>query len=412
MKKMRRYIIIIVTLIILLSGCKHSDPISPENPKDSGNIIPAPEPEPEPIDQIALMIDDMSLDEKIGQLLILGIEGREIGELDILSINQHKVGGFILFGRNVTDKDQLLNLINSLKEENSGERVPLFISIDEEGGRVSRLSGIFTNLNRPYGLGTINDPDLSYEYGKVLGRKLKEFGFNMNFAPVLDINSNPKNPVIGDRAYGNSADLVKIHALAVMKGIKDESIIPVGKHFPGHGDTGVDSHLELPMVNKTYEELQAQELIPFKAAIDDGIDMIMVAHILYPQLDDLPASMSKVLMGDILRNKLGFEGVIISDDMTMGAIAENYSIEEASLKFLINGGDIVLVGHGVDNPSLVIDRIKKAVENNELSIDDIDRKVYRILKLKERYSLNSNIIENVNIEEVNEMSSEVNKKMR
>lgn len=408
---MKRLIILLIILAVSMTACVNRPP---ENSEDPVDILPIPEPEPipEPIDEVALLIDEMSLEEKVGQLLIVGLEGREIGDRDIENIHEHKVGGFILFGRNILNKDQLLLLVNSLKEENSIERIPLFISVDEEGGRVSRLSGIFSNLNRPNGLGAINKPDLSYEYGKVLGMKLNQFGFNMNFAPVLDVNSNPKNPVIGDRAYGNTPDLVKEHGLLVMDGIRDENIIPVGKHFPGHGDTDVDSHLELPLVNKTYEELQDLELIPFKAAIDNGIDMIMVGHIVFPMLDHVPSSMSKIFMGDILREDMDFKGVIISDDMTMGAIIDNYTLEEASLEFLINGGDIVLVSHGGENPELVIRRIMDAIDKNELSVEEVDEKVYRILKLKERYNINSSIKEEVQIDEINILTKEVNNKMK
>ena len=410
---MKWIMIILLILMLIITGCGKKTPLEPQNPEDN---LPPPEtipiPEPEPVDPIQQLLDEMTLEEKIGQLLIVGIEGEEMGEMDIENIHENKVGGFILFGRNISNQDQLLNLINSLKHESSSEKVPLFISVDEEGGRVSRLSGIFTAQNKPKALGRINNPELSYKYGEILGMKLNQFGFNMNFSPVLDIDSNPKNPVIGDRAYGNSPDLVKEHGVELMNGIKRENIIPVGKHFPGHGDTDVDSHLELPLVNKNYEELQALELIPFKAAIDEGIDMIMVAHILYPQLDNVPSSMSKKLIQHTLRDDFHFQGVVISDDMTMGAILDNYSIEEASLEFLKASGDIVLVSHGVENPSIVINRIKLAIQRDELSMEEIDQKVYRILKLKEKYNINWNKKESVQIDEINALIKDLNNKLK
>lgn len=389
-----------ICICILLIGC--SKDVEPPDFEESVNP-PVIEPEPEPeIDPIEEQIKEMTLEEKVGQLLIIGLEGNEISEIEISHINDLKVGGFVLFSRNIDNENQVLNLLNSLKEENRINDIPLFLSVDEEGGLVSRLSKIYTNLPNPSILGEKNDVKVSFEYGENLGMKLKGLGFNVNFAPVLDINSNPTNPVIGSRAFGETDDLVTRHGMEVMNGIRSQNIIPVVKHFPGHGDTSEDSHLALPRVDKSLEELEGLELIPFKSAIDNNVEMIMVAHILYTQIDEnMPSSISDVLIKDILREKLKFNNVVISDDMTMGAILDNYSIEEASLQFLKSGGDIVLVCHGKENPALVYSRIIDGVNNGELSKSELDSKVYRILKLKALYDLEDKIIEGTDIDDVN-----------
>lgn len=411
---MKRVITIILILMLLLTGCRNKDnPPTVEEP----NIPKVPEaptiPEVPTIDPIKEIIKDMTVDEKIGQLLIVGIEGTQISDFDKENILNNKVGGFILFSKNIESKDQVINLLDSMKELNKYNKLPLLLSVDEEGGLVSRLSKIYTNLPDVATLGAKNNEDLSFEYGENLGIKLRSLGFNLDFAPVLDINSNTHNPVIGKRAFGNTEDIVSKHGIQVMNGIISQNIISVGKHFPGHGDTITDSHLNLPRIDKSLNQLEQLELIPFKAAIDSGIDMIMVAHILFPKIDEeYPATMSNVIINDILRDKLGFNGVVISDDMTMGAIINNYLIEEASIRFLTSGGDIVLVCHGYDNQKLVIDRIKMAIENDEISMDQLDEKVYRIIQLKDKYNLVQDNRIDMDTVELNNITFDLNNKLK
>ena len=406
MRKKHIFIVVLVWILFLSVACSKTD--IPPITDNTETPIPT-EPEKDPIDEL---LKSMSIEEKIGQLLIVGLEGTEISEADKLQIDKNKVGGFILFSRNIESKNQTLDLLNSLKEENMNNKVPLFLSVDEEGGRVSRLSKIYKNLLEASTLSDKMDNELSYEYGEILGVKLSRLGFNLNFAPVMDINSNEDNPVIGDRAYGNTAQEVVEIGLEVMKGLKTKNIIPVAKHFPGHGDTSIDSHLDLPIVDKSFEELLGQELIPFEAAIKNDIGMIMVAHILFPRIDsDNPSTMSNNIIEKILRDKLGYSGVVVSDDMTMGAIINNFTIEEAAMKFLKSGGDIALVCHGIENPSIVIERIKQGIDKNEISIEEIDKKVYRILKLKNQYKLEDMYINNVDIEDINMRTIDLNKKL-
>ncbi|MBC8588737.1 beta-N-acetylhexosaminidase [Paratissierella segnis] len=409
-----KYQILLLILILIMTGCKKENGKIEGNENNNGDIVQENPIDDEiaEVDKIEEMIKNMILEEKIGQLIIVGKEGLEINEDDIHQIENNKVGGFIFFSRNVDNENQVLNLLNELKNSNSSNKIPLFLSIDEEGGAVSRLSQIYGKLPTAKKLGEKSNQELSFEYGKILGLSLKKLGFNLDFAPVLDINSNPKNPIIGDRAYGNTVEKVVENGISVMDGIHSEGIISSVKHFPGHGDTSVDSHLDLPRIDKSLDELENLELYPFKEAINKDADMIMVAHILFPQLDDkYPASMSGQIINKLLREKLNFNGVIVSDDITMGAITENYSIGKGAIEFLKSGGDIILVCHEADNPSIVLDAIKMGIEEGEVSIDEIDKKVYRILSLKDKYNLKDDKIENIDINDVIDRINKLNEKI-
>jgi beta-N-acetylhexosaminidase len=301
------------------------------------------------------------------------------------------------------DVDQTLELLNSIKKTNaSSGNMPLFFALDEEGGKVARLSDFYTDLPSASKIGDINDSEISTEYGRILGERLKNFGFNVDFAPVLDVNSNPKNPVIGVRAFGSDVDTVVNNGLKVMEGIDSTGVIPVVKHFPGHGDTGTDSHVDLPVINKTLEELESLELVPFKKAIENEAQALMVAHILFRELDsEYPATLSHDIITGLLRENLSYDGVVISDDMTMGAIMENYTVEEASVKFLKAGGDILLICHGYENQLNALNRVKEEVKSGNITEDELDEKVYRIIKLKMKYGLKDNIVENIDLESIN-----------
>ena len=407
MGKKKRILGLLILMTIFMIACAKTN--SDKEVKDNPPIVDEEKPDEEvPVDIISDRIKAMTLEEKIGQLIIVGFDGKEMNEETTNYIEELKVGGFILFARNIEDENQTVKLLNDLKELNSNNDFPLFLSIDEEGGRVSRLPKSFVKLPESIKVGDKNDKEISYEFGKVLGERVESLGFNMNFAPVLDINSNPKNPVIGNRSFGNTVETVVDNGLEVMMGIRDREVIPAVKHFPGHGDTDVDSHINLPMVKKTIEELKELELAPFIAAIGKDVEMIMVAHILYPEIDKTnPATISPKLIQELLRDELGYDGVIVSDDMTMGAIVENYSLEDAVLSFIKAGGDLALVCHGRENPKKVIENIKQDVKDGNLSEEDIDEKVYRILKLKESYKLEDSLIDEVNLTELNNRTREL-----
>lgn len=319
-------------------------------------------------------IKNMTLDEKIGQLIIGGFDGYTLSHNFNKLIKEKHLGGVILFSKNIKDSKSLLNLINNLKETNNSNKVPLFISVDEEGGPVSRMPNEIYNIPSNKYIGKINNEDFSYEIGKLLGLQLSSFGFNLNFAPVLDINSNPNNPVIGERSFGNDKNLVSKLGIKTIEGIKEENIVPFAKHFPGHGDTSVDSHLNLPVVNYDFNRLNNFELVPFKEAIKNGVDAIMIAHILIPKLDkNNPSTLSKTIITDILRTKLGFNGLIITDDMTMGAITENYNIGDAAVKSINAGSDIILVCHDINS--------------NKIDFVDINSINYKIKEVLKKYKI-------------------------
>lgn len=403
--KVKRWIKYISLCIIFLTvGCnnKDIDLNEPSSNKPNNSDIENIDHNDVSIDEIDKRIKGMSLEEKIGQLIIVGFEGKDINEEIINFIEDLKIGGFILFSRNIDNETQTLKLLNDLKEANSNNDIPLFVSIDEEGGKVSRLPKSFIKLPESIKVGNKNHKEISYEFGKILGERVKILGFNINFAPVLDINSNPNNPVIGGRAFGITVSQVADNGIQVMLGIRDAGVIPAVKHFPGHGDTDIDSHVNLPKIEKAIRELKSLELIPFIGAIEKDVEMIMIAHILYPYIDkDYPATMSEIIIKEILRDELGYDGVVVSDDMTMGAVVENYTLEEGVLAFIKAGGDIALICHGKDNPKNAIQKIVEAIIKGELKEEDIDKKVYRILKLKEKYKLDDTIIDKIDLIELN-----------
>lgn len=391
---LRKVLIIILFLLAASIGFIVVQDNINESEDNSGQNNPG-EGQEENIGPIEKQLKGMSLEEKIGQMVIVGVEGLKLDHNSQEMIEKYHVGGFIFFKRNIEDVAQGQKLINALKKSNEQENnIPLFLSIDEEGGKVTRMPKEFQRLPTNERIGLVNDMDLSYQMGQLIGKELNIIGLNMDFAPVLDINSNPANPVIGDRAFGGDPALVSKLGLATMEGLRKENIIPVVKHFPGHGDTTVDSHIGLPKVNHGLERLEDFELGPFKDAIKKDADGIMIAHLLLPQIDQQnPATLSKTIITEILRKKLNYKGVVITDDMTMGAIAENYEIGEAAIKSVKAGSDIVLVCHEYDNQVRVIEALKTAAQKGDIPIERIDESVYRILLLKEKYNFSNGTVE-------------------
>ncbi|WP_338630304.1 beta-N-acetylhexosaminidase [Clostridium baratii] len=384
---MNKRFLISIVIVVLLSIFTFRTTFSKEPPKD----------------EILETISNMSLDEKIGQLVVSGFYGTTLDENILKLIKEDKISGVILFNRNVKDSSTLLSLNNSLKESNKNNKLPLFISVDEEGGLVTRMPKDIKRLPTNKYIGSLNNKDLSYKVGEILGEQLSYFGFNMNFAPVLDINSNPNNPVIEDRSFGNNKDTVAILGTSTMKGIQSKNIISVVKHFPGHGDTSVDSHVNLPVVNYDINRLKSFEFVPFKTAIQNGADAIMVGHILLPKIDSkYPSSMSYEIVTNILRKDLGFNGLVVSDDMTMGAITKNYSIEEASIKAINAGVDLLLVCQKYENTENVLKALKEAVLNETISKERLDNALYNIISIKKKYLLNKEYDNDITIDDINQ----------
>lgn len=380
---------LLLFLVFLLTGCGYkkdneiNNSITNDEKENINGTDEIMREEKEPIDY---KINSMTLDEKIGQMIITGFNGSEYNDDMDRLINEYKVGGVILFARNIEDSNQMIDLTRALQENNNN--LPLFISIDEEGGRVSRLPDDVEKFPSAFTIGLINDQQTAYENGKEIGYTLKRLGINLDYAPVLDIYSNENNTVIGDRAFSTEESIVSTMGIATMEGIEDSDIIPVVKHFPGHGDTEVDSHYGLPIVYKTLEELRNFEFIPFVKAIESGCDVIMVSHIILNEVDSInPASLSKIVISDLLRKDMGFDKVVITDDMSMGAITSIMSIEEACIKSIEAGCDILLLGNAYEEIEQVINSIKLKLYNGEISEEQINKSVKRILELKKKYNM-------------------------
>jgi len=371
---------------------------TPQTPSGDGGT-PAPG---QPADPIAERVARMSLEEKIGQMVIVGLDGKAADEHARTMLSEYRVGGFILFKRNIRDAAQTIELINDLKELNSAGAVPLFFGVDQEGGRVDRMPDEFAKFPTNAEIGKIGDPAFSRQIGRLLAKEIKSLGFNLNFAPVLDVNSNPQNPVIGDRSFGATAEIVSALGVETMKGIQEENVVSVVKHFPGHGDTSVDSHKGLPVVNNDLQRLRTFELVPFAEAIRNHADAVMVAHILLPKIDaQYPASLSKTVVTDLLRNEMKFDGVVMTDDLTMGAITEQYDIGTAAVKAIQAGSDIVLVCHEFDKEAAAIEALRAAAQRGELSRERIDESVSRILRLKETYGISGEKVGSADVREIN-----------
>ncbi|ATW25196.1 glycoside hydrolase family 3 [Candidatus Formimonas warabiya] len=373
------------------------DPVSSPGPAHGSNT------EQNTVDPIREQMKTMNLSEKIGQMVMAGIDGYEKDDHVQQMIGNYHVGGFVLLKQNIRDAKQMLSLINALKETNRVNKIPLFLSIDEEGGQISRVPDELIKIPTSKKIGEMNNSSLSYQIGSIIGEELHSFGLNMDFAPVLDINSNPQNPVIGDRAFGSDAGIVSKLGIQTMKGLHGQNIISVVKHFPGHGDTATDSHLGLPTVNNDMERLNSFELLPFSAAIKNKVDAIMIAHILLSKIDpDNPASLSQIVITDLLREKMGFDGVVITDDMTMGAILNSYEIGEAAVKSINAGSDMILVCHDYAKEEAVIKALQQAAETGLISPDRIDQSVYRILKLKQKYALSDQLVQIWDAQKIND----------
>jgi beta-N-acetylhexosaminidase len=317
----------------------------------------------------------MSLEEKVGQLFNV-----RLNEEDLDMIARLHLGGATLFPGNVRTAEQVRSLIADMQSRAS---VPLFVSIDEEGGRISKLNKLGGDYADASSIGEGKDPAKAYDQAKRAGEELKGLGFNMDFAPVADIWSNPENTVIGDRAYGTTPADVSPMVEAAVRGFAEAGILSVIKHFPGHGDTAEDSHLERAVYKHGWERLESFELAPFKAGIAAGADGVMVGHIALPEIagSNVPADFQPELLNDVLRQQLGFTGLIITDALDMGGITEEFGPAEAALKAFEAGADVLLLS--VD-PDDAFAAVLGACENNGDLRKRLDESVLKILAAKEK----------------------------
>ena len=346
-------------------------------------------------------IQKMSIREKVGQMFYVRPEAldttihwNEYAELPdykleqvnktMLAVNKnYPIGGMILYAHNIVDETQLGNFIAEIRELNGS---PL-LAIDEEGGRVARIANN-ENFDVPKyesmaAIAESDDPEEAYKAAFTIGTYVKKYGFDIDYAPVADVNTNPDNIVIGPRAFSDDPETAAKFVVSYLNGLESAGVIGTLKHFPGHGDVSTDTHYGYASTDKTWDEMLKCEMIPFKAGIKAGAQMIMTAHIAAPNVsgDDLPATLSPVILQDKLRGELGFDGVIVTDAMDMGAITKQFSNAEAAIKSIQVGVDVVLCSREFTQ---VFDAVVKAVEKGEIKESRIDESVKRILKLKQK----------------------------
>lgn len=322
-----------------------------------------------------------TLHAQIGRLLFVGIPGSTLDATTQRTLEDLHVGGVILFRRNVGTPAEIAVLTDALHALPSR---PL-VAIDHEGGRVQRLGEPFTQFPPTALVGRTGDPDFAYRVGRAMGTELASVGIDLSFAPVLDVNSYPANPIIGDRAFGSDPALVSTMGSALMRGLHDGGVLSCGKHFPGHGDTEKDSHLELPVVRRSRAELEQTELVPFRAAIAAGIPMLMSAHVLYPALDPLqPATLSRAILTDLLRKELRFDGVVASDDLDMRAITSHQSVGDAAVATLQAGADALLACQKLQSAVEAFTAIEEAIAKGALDTGLLTTAAARILRLRAR----------------------------
>lgn len=347
------------------------------------------------------------LREKVAQLFVVGFPDTTPDE-EIREFVADGVGGVIYFARNLADPEQVAALSRSLQETAAeNDRPPLLITADEEGGVVSRLPW-GGRLPGQMTLGAARDPDLARRAAAAKARELRAVGINANLAPVLDVNNNPDNPVIGVRSFGEEPDLVSDLGTAAASGFESQGVVACGKHFPGHGDTATDSHLDLPVVDHDRDRLDRVELAPFRAAIESGIGAIMTTHVAFPTFtddDERPATLSKPVLTGLLREELGYDGLVMTDCMEMNAIAESVGTPEGAVQAVEAGCDLVTVSHTPETQRAAIDAVVAAVQSGRIAETRIDSSVRRILRTKAEFGVGEESPSS-GVEEWNEANAE------
>jgi beta-N-acetylhexosaminidase len=331
------------------------------------------------------LVSPTTLRRSIGQLLIAGFDGHQVPvELKAI-VREFGLGGVILFARNIAEPEQVAELC--AEASRLVPDLPLWVSVDQEGGRVARLKTPFTEWPPMATLGRSGDVALAERFARALASELRAVGFTMDYAPVLDVHTNRDNPVIGDRALADRADDVARLGSAIIRVLQQQGIAACGKHFPGHGDTNTDSHHELPLVEHSIERLRGVELVPFRAAIDAQVATIMTAHVFMPALDETrPASLSHRIVTGLLREELQYGGVILSDDLEMKAIANEYTVPDAAVLAIDAGCDGVLICSGDHNAQgAALEALIHAVEDDRLRLARVDDALMRQRRTKERF---------------------------
>jgi len=320
---------------------------------------------------------------RAAKLLTVGFYGHKLGD-ELKRLLDCGVSGVVLFARNVDTPEQVAELIGEIKRH-AGR--PLFVSLDQEGGLVARLRQGFTRLPPMRAVGALGDEGLAERVGRLLGRELRAVGVDVNFAPVLDIDTNPDNPIIGNRSLSREPELVARLGVAIGRGIQAAGVAACGKHFPGHGDTAQDSHQELPRLPHSRERLEAVELVPFRAWVQAGLAAIMTAHVIFEPLDaEYPATMSRPVLHGILRDAMGYDGLIVTDDIEMKAIADHYGYAEAAIRGVTAGVDNFLCCHTAEVAHQLIETVAAAVERGRVPLERLVDANQRVASFTERWA--------------------------
>ncbi|HKM29610.1 MAG TPA: glycoside hydrolase family 3 protein [Bacilli bacterium] len=330
-----------------------------------------------------MKLNKMTIAEKVGQMLCFAFNGTEYNDQLEAQIKKLKIGGVIYFAKNITSPVQAAKLNARLQKETE---IPLFTCIDQEGGSVLRVMDKITPFPGAMGLAATkkNIKNICFNVAK----DLKSIGFNLNHAPVADVNNNPLNPVINSRSYSDDPEVVAKYVCEAFKGFQEAGVLATVKHFPGHGNTSQDSHLLMPALNASLEEMQKIELIPFQRAFDEGIDGVMVSHVLYTALDENnPATLSHNIMTKLLQEQMGFKGLVVTDSLSMGAIEKNYTNEQV-IELCVNGGVDMMIFCGearLADQEEIVNKFITMVKTGIISEKRVDASVEKILRLKDKY---------------------------
>lgn len=322
---------------------------------------------------------------QIGQQIMIGIQGATLTPEEVDFIVNNNIGGVILFRRNLESPQQVRELTGSIQRLRTrmADKAPLFVGIDMEGGRVARLQAPFTQWPPLAAIGTIDSTSVAFKFAMTMGEELMAVGINLNFAPCIDIRTNPANTVIGDRSLSSKPEPVARLGSALIRGYIKSGVVPCAKHFPGHGNTSLDSHEDLPVENRSMHELEALELEPFKKAFRARLDLVMAAHIKFPNIDpDWPATLSEIFLKDILRGRLRYRELIITDDLDMGALKKHYDKETIAVRAVQAGANILLYCNEPDSPPIALEAIEKALANGTLSKTTLEENHQKVLALK------------------------------
>lgn len=323
--------------------------------------------------------------DKIGQLLFIGIRGKSLTQDEAEFLIKNNIGGVILFARNIESPEQVHALCTQIQavRHKTRDKLPLFIGVDQEGGRVARMKAPFTQWPPLATLGKLDSTSVAFKFALDMGAEMRAVGINTDFAPCVDVYTNPANTVIGDRAVSGDPEQVAKIASALVRGYIKSGIIPCAKHFPGHGDTLADSHDELPVEDTDLEVLKNRELVPFKKVFRARLDMVMTSHIKFSKIDpEWPVTMSEVFIKQMLRQELRYRGLVVTDDLDMKALSAHHTVEQIAVRSLVAGCDILLFCNKFDHPQIALDAIQKAAKDHVVSAKQIDESYNRVVALK------------------------------